>query len=101
MPATSESRAYSGGPPTSYPRTSLFDFVFGNPFHSEGPHVPPTKRLPLIDPAQPIFIDNKTSESCTSHLCILILSRETNATLQIDHLLSDAPKKMHSRLLQT
>lgn len=95
MPETSESLAYSGGPPAAYPRTNLFDFVFGNPFHSDGPHVKPDKKLPLIDPAQPIFIDNKTSKCCTSQLCTHSPDRKINVTLQIGHSVWGAPKETH------
>lgn len=62
MAQSRDSVAYSGGPPGAYPRTNLFDFIFGNPFHSDSAPIAPSQRLAPIDPGQAIFIDNKTGE---------------------------------------
>ncbi|CAN8098239.1 unnamed protein product [Discula destructiva] len=65
MAQNSESAAYSGEPRSTYPRTSLFDFVFGDPFHTDEAHVPPLKKLARTDQGQPIFIDHKTNRPLT------------------------------------
>lgn len=58
----SGSVAYSGGPPGQFPRSNIFDFVFGNPFQRANEHVPASQVMPPVDEAQPIFVDNKTSK---------------------------------------
>lgn len=57
--------AYSGLPPTKYPQTSIFDFVFGNPFQHEQEYLPASQIVPRIDDSHPVFVDNKTSKIIT------------------------------------
>ncbi|KAF3761644.1 acetyl-CoA synthetase-like protein [Cryphonectria parasitica EP155] len=53
--------AYTGHRPSQCPQTSIFDFMFGNPFSQKNGHVPPSQVLPRVDDAHPIFVDNKTN----------------------------------------
>lgn len=55
--------AYSGGPPGRYPRSNVFDFVFGNPFSQLFDHFPPSQKLAPIEDNRPIFVDNKTGKT--------------------------------------
>lgn len=63
MSGANSSLAYSGGPPSQYPLTNIFDFVFGNPFEHESHSVPASQRIPHIDDRRPIFVDNKSGKS--------------------------------------
>lgn len=53
--------AHSGSRPTPLPQTSIFDFVFSNPFQHAKEYVPASQVVARIDDAQPIFVDNKSS----------------------------------------
>lgn len=58
----SQGLAYSGSRPGRYPQTSIFDFVFGNPFETQSDYVPASSTVPRIDDGHSIFIDHKTSK---------------------------------------
>lgn len=59
--STAADVAYSGFKPAPTPQTSIFDFVFSNPFQHATEIVPESQTVPRIDDATPIFVDNKTS----------------------------------------
>ncbi|KKY30222.1 putative acetylsynthetase-like protein [Diaporthe ampelina] len=65
MSQSSDTVALSGSPPGQYPRSNIFDFVFGNPFSQQSEFVPASQRLPHIDDSRPIFVDNKNDRTLT------------------------------------
>lgn len=62
MSQSSDTVALSGSPPGNYPRSNIFDFVFGNPFSQQSDFVPASQRLPQIEDSRPIFVDNNNGE---------------------------------------
>lgn len=62
MSQSSDTVALSGSPPGEYPRSNIFDFVFGNPFSQQSNFVPASQRLPQTEDSRPIFVDNKNGE---------------------------------------
>ncbi|KAI3391127.1 hypothetical protein diail_7924 [Diaporthe ilicicola] len=62
MSQSSDAVALSGSPPGRYPRSSIFDFVFGNPFSQQSETVPASQVLARIPDSQPIFVDNNNGE---------------------------------------
>ncbi|KAL1865319.1 hypothetical protein Daus18300_007209 [Diaporthe australafricana] len=65
MSQSSDTVALSGSPPGRYPRSNIFDFVFGNPFEHESETVPASQKLARIQDSRPIFIDNKNDRTLT------------------------------------
>jgi hypothetical protein len=68
MSLSSNTVALSGTRPREdYPRSNIFDFVFGNPFSQQSNFVPPSQRLAHIDDSRPIFVDNNNGEKEKTH----------------------------------
>lgn len=63
MSQSSDTVALSGSPPGQYPRSNIFDFVFGNPFSQQSQFIPESQKLPHVDDSRPIFVDNKNGEN--------------------------------------
>ncbi|KAG8169635.1 hypothetical protein KVR01_000380 [Diaporthe batatas] len=66
MSQSSDTVALSGSAPgDNYPRSNIFDFVFGNSFSEQSSFVPPSQRLPHIEDSRPIFVDNNNERTLT------------------------------------